>query len=60
MNKRHQRSLFLSLDVLVTENHPYRYLDQFVSFAERSASYQTPYSAKVRKEKGVEFGLRAL
>ena len=60
MNKRYQHSLFLSLDSLIPEDHPYRHLDQVISFAKLSAPYASLYSAKGRKEKGVEFGLRAL
>ena len=60
MSKRHQQSLFLSLDSLVSKDHPYRHLDQLICFAELSKPYQTLYSSKGRKEKGVEFGLRAL
>ena len=60
MSKRQQTSLFISLDSLVPENHSYRKLDDIISFAELSRPYQTIYSAKGRKEKGVEFGLRAL
>ena len=60
MNKRKQYSELLSLDDLVSANHPYRHLDQVLSFSELSKPYQTLYSVKGRKEKGVEFGLRAL
>ena len=60
MNKRHQHSLFLSLDNLVPDDHPYRKLDAIVSFTELSQPYLGIYSTKGRKEKGVEFGLRAL
>ena len=60
MNKRQQHSAFLSLDDLVSDHHPYRRLDQVVSFSELSAPYGTLYSVKGRKEKGVEFGLCAL
>ena len=60
MSKRDQHSLFLTLDSLVPENHPYRHLDELLSFSELSAPYHSLYSAKGRKEKGVEFGLRTL
>ena len=60
MNKREQHSLFLSLDSLVPNNHPYRHLDQLISFSDLSKPYESLYSTKGRKEKGVEFGLRAL
>ncbi len=60
MSKRNQHSVFLTLDSLVPESHPYRHLDQLICFAELSQPYQTLYSSKGRKEKGVEFGLRAL
>ena len=60
MSKRHQHSLFLSLDSLVPDHHPYRHLDQLISFSKLSAPYKSLYSTKGRKERGVEFGLRAL
>lgn len=60
MNKRLQNSLFITLDSLIPNNHPYRKLDNLVSFAELSKPYAHLYSTKGRKEKGVEFGLRAL
>lgn len=60
MTKRHQHSLFLTLDSLVPENHPYRHLDQVLSFTELSAPYHNLYSVRGPKEKGVEFGLRTL
>lgn len=60
MSKRQQTSLFISLESLVPENHPYRKLDDVISFNELSRPYQDIYSTKGRKEKGVEFGLRAL
>ena len=60
MSKRHQYNLFLSLDSLVPDKHPYRHLDQVISFSELSAPYQRLYSVKGRKAKGVEFGLCAL
>lgn len=60
MSKRQQTSLFMSLESLVPENHPYRKLDDVIAFNEFSHPYQDIYSTKGRKEKGVEFGLRAL
>lgn len=60
MNNRHQHNLFVSLDSLVADDHPYRHLDRVISFSVLSAPYHNLYSAKGRKEKGVEFGLRAL
>lgn len=60
MSKRDQTSLFLSLDSLVPSNHPYRRLDQVISFSQLSKPYQDLHSTKGRKERGVEFGLRAL
>ena len=60
MSKRHQYNLFLSLDSLVPDKHPYRHLDQVISFSKLSAPYQRLYSVKGRKAKGVEFGLCAL
>ncbi len=60
MNKRQQHSAFLRLDDLVSDHHPYRRLDQVVSFSELGAPYGTLYSVKGRKKKGVEFGLHAL
>jgi IS5 family transposase len=60
MSKRHQHSVFISLDDLVPHDHPYRRLDQMFSFPELSKPYHTLYSARGPKGKGVEFGLRAL
>ena len=60
MSKRYQHNLFVSLDSLVPVDHPYRHLDQVISFSALSAPYHGLYSTKGRKEKGVEFGLRAL
>lgn len=60
MSKRHQHSLFLNLESLVPEDHPYRHLDQVLSFTELCAPYQNLYSIRGPKERGVEFGLRAL
>ena len=60
MSKRDQHSVFLTLDSLVPKDHPYRHLDQLLPFSELSAPYQSLYSVKGRKEKGVEFGLRTL
>lgn len=60
MSKRHQNSIFISLDSLVPSDHPYRRLDEVISFTQLSRPYQALYSAKGRKERGVEFGLRAL
>ena len=56
MSKRYQHNLFVSLDSLVPVDHPYRHLDQVISFSALSAPYHGLYSAKGRKEKGVEFG----
>lgn len=41
-------------------DHPYRKLDQLLSFSEIAKPYDSLYSMNGRKEKGVEFGLRAL
>lgn len=60
MSKRHQHHLFLNLDSLVPEDHPYRHLDQVLCFTKLSRPYQNLYSSRGPKEKGVEFGLRAL
>lgn len=60
MGKRQQSSIFLSLDELIPVDHPYRKLDQLLSFSEISKPYYSLYSMNGRKEKGVEFGLRAL
>lgn len=60
MSKRDQHSVFISLDDLVPTDHPYRHLDQILSFTQLSAPYQNLYSARGPKERGVEFGLRAL
>ena len=60
MSKRHQHQLFLSLDSLVPDTHSYRQLDKVISFSELSQPYNGLYSIKGRKERGIEFGLRAL
>jgi len=60
MNKRTQHTLFLTLDSLVSENHPYRKLDSLLDFHFLSSPYASLYSVMGRKEKGIEFGLRAL
>lgn len=60
MNKRTQSQLFITLDDLVGKDHPYRKLDELLSFDELSKPYHSLYSAKGRKEKGVAFGLRCL
>ena len=60
MNKRTESQLFISLDDLVSEDHPYRKLDKLLSFDELSRAYQHLYSSRGRKEKGVAFGLRCL
>ena len=60
MKKREQGNLFVTLDTLVSLEHPYRKLDQLLPFNELSVVYQGLYSSKGRKEKGFEFGLRAL
>ena len=60
MKKREQGHLFVTLDTLVPLEHPYRKLDQLLPFTELSLAYQGLYSLKGRKEKGLEFGLRAL
>ena len=60
MTKRKQNSLFITLDDLVSEDHPYRKLDALLSFDELANPFLDIYSAKGRKEKGVSFGLRTL
>lgn len=60
MCKRQQSSIFFALDELIPVDHPYRKLDQLLSFSEISKPYYSLYSMNGRKEKGVEFGLRAL
>ncbi len=60
MKKREQGNLFLTLDALVPLDHPYRKLDQLLPFDKLSLAYRGLYSPKGRKEKGFEFGLRAL
>jgi len=60
MKKREQSSLFISLDSLVPQDHPYRKLDQLLPFSELSQTYQSLYSPNGRKEKGFEFALRTL
>lgn len=60
MSKRNQTSLFINLDALVAENHPYRELDGLIDFYELSKPIQSLYSTKGRQEKGAEFALRCL
>ena len=60
MNKRHQSSLFLTLDSLISPAHPYRKLDALLPVEELIKPYHGLYSHLGRKEKGVEFGFRAL
>ena len=60
MSKRDQNSLFVSLDGLVSKDHPYRRLDKLLSFERLSRPYTNIYSTRGRQERGVEFGLRAL
>ncbi|SFJ09627.1 hypothetical protein [Nitrosomonas sp. Nm34] len=60
MKRREQGHLFVTLDTLVPLEHPCRKLDQLLPFAELSLAYQGLYSSKGRKEKGFEFGLRAM
>lgn len=60
MSKREQSNLFLTLDGLVPESHPYRKLERLLPFDQISQPYHSLYSFKGRKEKGVEFALRAL
>ena len=53
MSKRHQHNLFLSLDSLIPDNHPYRQLDDLISFSELSA-LTIPYThPKVVKKKAL-------
>ena len=56
MKKRDQGNLFLTLDALVSLDHPYRKLDELLPFDKLSLVYQGLYSSKGRKEKGFEFG----
>ena len=60
MKKRDQGNLFLTLDALVSLDHPYRKLDELLPFDKLSLVYQGLYSSKGRKEKGFEFAIRAL
>jgi len=60
MGHRDQSNFLVSLEDLVPKNHPYRQLDQLISFAHLSNRYTDLYSHRGRKERGVEFGLRAL
>lgn len=60
MSNRWQSNLFVVLDNLIPKNHPYRHLDQLISFSALSVPYHSLYSDKGRKGRGVEFGLRAL
>jgi hypothetical protein len=54
MNKRYQHNLFLSLDSLVADDHPYHRLDQLISFSALSAPYANLYSTlKVAKKKAL-------
>jgi transposase len=60
MSKRYQDNLFLNLNDLVADDHSYRRLDSLISFSKLSASFQSIYSDKGPKGRGVEFGVRAL
>jgi IS5 family transposase len=60
MKKREQGNLFLTLDALISLDHPYRKLDELLAFDKLSLAYQGLYSSKGRKEKGFEFAIRAL
>jgi len=60
MSKRHQSQLFLTLDSLIDQNHPYRKLDQLLCFNTLSKPLNRIYSHRGPKGRGVEFGLRAL
>ena len=51
MNKRTQSQLFITLDDLVAKNHPYRGLDELLSFDELSKPYHSLYSTKGRKKR---------
>jgi transposase len=60
MTKHKQQSLFITLDELVAENHPYRQLDDLLSFDELANPFLDLCSTKGLKERGVSFGLRTL
>lgn len=60
MSHRHQSQLFLTLDSLVDENHPYRKLDKLVCFSTLAKPFSHIYGTRGPKGRGVEFGLRAL
>ncbi len=60
MSKRHQSQLFLTLDSLVSSEHPYRKLDELLCFGALSKPFSKIYATRGPKGRGVEFGLRAL
>lgn len=57
---RHQGNFSLSLDSLVSHTHPYRKLDELISFSQLSKPHADIFSSKGRRGRGVEFGLRAI
>lgn len=60
MRKRHQSQLFLTLDSLLGEEHPYRKLDELLCFHTMSKPLTKLYGVRGPKGRGVEFGLRSL
>ncbi len=60
LSKRHQSQLFLTLDSLVSSEHPYRKLDELLCFGALSKPFSKIYATRGPKGRGVEFGLRAL
>ena len=57
---RNQTSLFVAVDDLVRVDHPYRYLDRLISFAEWAKPLQSLYSDRGRPELGAERAFRML
>jgi IS5 family transposase len=60
ISNRKQSSLFISVDSLVQNDHPYRKLDQLLDFSYLGRQYANLYSHLGRQEKGAEFALRCL
>ena len=58
MSRRHQTELMLTLDSLVSAEHPYRKLDELVPFETFSKHFEEIFSTREPKGRGVEFGLR--
>ena len=60
MSKRYQSQLFLTLDSLISPDHPYRKLDDLLCFHTLSQPFNQIYSTLGPRGRGVEFGLRSL